>query len=276
MIQYVVKSTATGTMEEVLATKDKARLPPPWCCFRYRPTKLSFMHLIKWLVLQFVIIRPTISTISIICHALGALCPSSMSPVYPNLWLTIFDTQAMVVAMFGLLIFYTVNRKELNGHRPILKFAVIKLVVLIPMTQEFVFKIIASSGVFEPTQHWSINHVSEGLTAFASTIEMTVFSIIMLWAYSASEYCKLESPKGTAMRAIIDSINIADVVTEMKHSSAFVYSHIRNRPRAKSMDRSVSLDVTEIRVNGVINESATSMGMSGGVPKKFEMTKEAV
>ncbi|KDN35989.1 hypothetical protein RSAG8_11140, partial [Rhizoctonia solani AG-8 WAC10335] len=197
MIQYVVKSTATGSMEEVLATKNKARLPPPWCCFRYRPTKLSFiklsfMHLIKWLVLQFVIIRPTISTISIICHVLGALCPSSMSPVHPNIWLTIIDTQAMVVAMFGLLLFYTVNRQELNGHQPILKFTVIKLVVLIPMTQEFVFKILASSGVFKPTEHWSITHVSEGLTVFASTIEMTVFSLVMLWAYSASEYCKFE------------------------------------------------------------------------------------
>ncbi|KAG8763176.1 hypothetical protein FRC11_005714 [Ceratobasidium sp. 423] len=207
MIQYVSDAAATNSIAGALSKKDKAKLPPPWCCFRYRPTKSSFMHMVKCLVFQFVVIRPTVSTISIMLHALGVLCPSSMSPAHANIWLTIIDTNTMVTAMYGLLLFYTLTREELNGHRPLLKFAIIKVVVALSVIQEFVFKLLHSFGTIKPTANWSGTEVAYGLNAFALTIEMAFISVVMLWAYSASEYSNSERPKGTAVQAIIDSIN---------------------------------------------------------------------
>ncbi|CAE7137109.1 unnamed protein product [Rhizoctonia solani] len=251
MIQYAAKSTATGSINEILAKKNKAKLPIPCCCFRYRPTKPSFMHTVKWLVLQFVIIRPIMSIISIICHALGVLCPSSMSPVYPKFWLNLLSTQTMVVAMFGLLLFYTLNRQELNGHQPILKFAVIKVVVALTVLQEPVLKLLGSSGVIKATQHWSTSHVVDALNAFALIIEMTLASIAMLWAFSASEYRKMEAPCSTVTQAIMDSLNFGDFIAEMRHSSSFFYSHIRNRSKSstRSLDGLEALDLNEAVVN---------------------------
>ncbi|CUA73538.1 Transmembrane protein 184 homolog DDB_G0276041 [Dictyostelium discoideum] [Rhizoctonia solani] len=254
MIQYVTNSTDTGSMEEVLSKKDKKRLPPPWCCFRYRPSKPSFMHMVKvglhsndslkgLFVLSIIVARtsihiPSADDLNHIDHLPRSRCLMSLN---------------MVTAMFGLLLFYTVCRRELNGRQPLLKFAVVKVVVGITVIQEFVFKILGSSGAIGATKHWSATHVADGLTAFALTIEMALVSLAMLWAYSASEYCKLGVPKEASSRAIIDSLNFSEFVTEIKYSSAFILSNSRNRSHTRSME---PLNVTELTANMIPNGDA--------------------
>ncbi|CAE6439273.1 unnamed protein product [Rhizoctonia solani] len=247
MIQYVANSAESGSVEEILSKKDKARLPPPW------------------LVFQFIIIRPTMSIISIVCHALNVLCPSSMSLAHPNFWLSFIDIQSMVTAMFGLLLFYRVNRQELNGHRPLLKFTIVKIVVAVSVIQEFVFKLLRTSGTIKATENWSATHVADGLTAFALTIEMTFISIAMAWAYSASEYFTSESPKGTVTQALIDSINFGDFITEMKRSLVFFYT----RSRTRNMDQLESLGVNELTAHGSTSHNSSPLvEMSTRVSKK--------
>ncbi|KEP45792.1 organic solute transporter ostalpha protein, partial [Rhizoctonia solani 123E] len=82
--------------------------------------------------------------------------------------------------MFGLFLFYSVSRQELNGHQPLLKFAAIKVIVGVTVLQEFVFKTLGSSGAIKASQDWSATHIADGLNAFALTIEMTLVSIAML------------------------------------------------------------------------------------------------
>ncbi|CAE6451047.1 unnamed protein product [Rhizoctonia solani] len=220
MIQYVANAAA-GSIEDALSKKDKTRLPAPWCCFRFRPTKSSFIHMVKWLVLQFVLIRPTITVISIILYALGLTCPTDMSATEPTLWLTIVDILSMITAMYGLILFYKLTNKEIREHRPLLKFAIIKGIVFLTIIQEIVFKSLHSSGKITPTESWSATEVADGLNAFLLTIEMAIASVVMLRAFSASEYSDPERPKGTAVQAIIDSWNFGDFFSDMKHSLLF-------------------------------------------------------
>lgn len=37
---------------EILATKEKRKMVFPLCCFRFRPSKPAFLHVVKWSVLQ--------------------------------------------------------------------------------------------------------------------------------------------------------------------------------------------------------------------------------
>ncbi|KDN46425.1 hypothetical protein RSAG8_04369, partial [Rhizoctonia solani AG-8 WAC10335] len=114
LIQYIA-NTGAGSIEQALSKKDKTRLPPPWCCFRFRPTKSSFIHMVKWLVLQFLIVRPIASIISIILYALGLLCPTDLKTTEPNLWLTIVDIFSMVTAI--LLSIFLPNKISANTAR---------------------------------------------------------------------------------------------------------------------------------------------------------------
>ncbi|CAE6480266.1 unnamed protein product [Rhizoctonia solani] len=285
MIQYVNSAATTSSIEDTLSKKDKAKLPPPWCCFRYRPTKASFIHMLKWLVFQFVIIRPTVSTISIILHALDILCPSTMSPAHANLWLTVIDIGSMVyvhlskktsrptdtkidrTAMYGLLLFYTLTREELNGHRPLLKFAIIKVVVALSVTQEFVFRLLHSSDTIKSTANWSGTEVADGLNAFALTIEMAFVSVAMLWAYSASEYLNSAQARGTTTQAIIDSINFGDFLAEMKQSFIFFWYRRQHKSQRESQQ---SLGSLELRAGGATGSGASFVKMEAGLPTKTE------
>ena len=61
LIQFVASTASSQTAESALERKDKARLPIPLCCWRFRPTKPYFMYTLKWSVLQYTIVRPGVS-----------------------------------------------------------------------------------------------------------------------------------------------------------------------------------------------------------------------
>ncbi|CUA70458.1 Transmembrane protein 184 homolog DDB_G0279555 [Dictyostelium discoideum] [Rhizoctonia solani] len=248
MIQYVANAAA-GSIEEALSNKDKTRLPAPWCCFRFRPTKASFIHMVKWLVLQFVVFKPIIAIISIILYAVGLMCPSSTSATEPNLWLGIVEFLTMVTAVYGLLIFYRLTKQDISEHRPLLKFGIIKGVVFLTIFQELVFKILHTSGTIKPTESWTGLEVADGLNAFLLTIEMTIASIAMLSAFSASEYSDPERPRGTPVQAIIDSLNFGDFFSDMKHSLLFFLRGPHGVPHKGSDELLASSDYNELEAS---------------------------
>ncbi|CCO37959.1 Transmembrane protein 184C AltName: Full=Transmembrane protein 34 [Rhizoctonia solani AG-1 IB] len=120
IIQYVASTSSGKTAEGALARKDKEKLPIPWS------------------VLQYVIIRPLVSIIGIICEALHILCQSSWSYKHPSVYLTAVDFVSISVALYGLILFYDLTKQELNGRRPLAKFLTIKLIVMCTFYQEFV------------------------------------------------------------------------------------------------------------------------------------------
>ena len=93
LIEYVGATATGGKAEHALKRKDKRKLIFPFCCWRYRPTKAYFMYTLKWSVLQYVIIRPSVSVAGIICEHYGVLCESgSFSDYrYANVYLQCID-----------------------------------------------------------------------------------------------------------------------------------------------------------------------------------------
>jgi len=75
LIEFVADARM-GDRDNLLKDKEKRRLIIPFCCWRYRPTKPYFMYAVKWSVLQYVVVRPLVSIVGIICQALSILCES--------------------------------------------------------------------------------------------------------------------------------------------------------------------------------------------------------
>ncbi|ELU41327.1 hypothetical protein AG1IA_04662 [Rhizoctonia solani AG-1 IA] len=180
IIQYVASTSSGKTAEGALARKNKEKLPIPFCCWRYRPTKAYFMYTIKWSVLQYVIIRPAVSIIGIICEALHILCQSSWSYKHPSVYLTAVDFVSISVALYGLILFYDLTKQELNGRRPLAKFLTIKLIVMCTFYQEFVFDALQNHGIIKATEYWTGSNIADGLNALAITIEMVLFAFFMM------------------------------------------------------------------------------------------------
>ncbi|KAG8975371.1 hypothetical protein FRC05_005701 [Tulasnella sp. 425] len=217
LIQYVAATASDYTAEGALARKDKSKMPLPFCFWRYRPTKPYFMYTLKWAVLQYAVIRPLVSIAGIVCEALNVLCQSVWSVHYAGVYLEAVDFVSISVALYGLILFYDLTKEELKGRRPLAKFLAIKLIVFFTFYQNFVFELLQKKGVIKGTTYWTESNIVDGLNALATTIEMVIFALYMLWAYPASEYKNKELKKRSAGKAIWDSLNYGAFFTRFSH-----------------------------------------------------------
>ncbi|KAF9529353.1 organic solute transporter Ostalpha-domain-containing protein [Crepidotus variabilis] len=224
LIEYVA-DFREGDRQNLLKEKEKRRLMIPFCCFRYRPTKPYFMYAVKWSVLQYVIVRPLISLIGIICQAKGILCESEgFNAHYANVYLEAIDFVSISVALYGLLLFYGLTRTELEGKRPLAKFLCIKLIVMFTFYQSFIFSAL-QGRVIHATEYWTETNIADGLNALAICIEMIFFSSLMWWAYPAREYRREPGQRATGiLRPLWDSINYADFAREILSSTIYLFN----------------------------------------------------
>ncbi|KAH8832717.1 DUF300-domain-containing protein [Flagelloscypha sp. PMI_526] len=232
LIEYVSSTASNHSAENAMARKDKSALPIPFCCWRYRPTKAYFMYTLKWSVLQYVIIRPLCSIAGIICEALGVLCESAgYNPRYANLYIEFIDFISITVALYGLIIFYSLTAAELTGRRPLAKFLCIKLIVMFTFYQSFVFGWLEGT-VIKATDFWTEANISNGLNALCICVEMVGFSIMFFWAYPAKEYRIAGAAKTSIWRPLLDSLNYSDFALEIAGSFRFFLDYFRGRPEA--------------------------------------------
>ncbi|KAG6916929.1 hypothetical protein DXG01_004690 [Tephrocybe rancida] len=234
IIEYVAATASDRRAENAVARKDKRPLPIPFCCWRYRPTKAYFMYTVKWSVLQYVIFRPLISIVGIVCQKYDVLCESAgFSIYYANVYLEAVDFVSITFALYGLLVFYGLMSEELKGRRPLAKFLCIKLIVMFTFYQSFVFSAL-EGRVIKETTYWTATNIADGLNALAICIEMVIFAGLMMWAYTPAEYRrKAGTPPTSIWRPLWDSINYSDFAREIWGSLRFFFTGKQQQPEAR-------------------------------------------
>ncbi|OSX62559.1 hypothetical protein POSPLADRAFT_1065820 [Postia placenta MAD-698-R-SB12] len=232
LIEFVAATAAGHNIDNAIARKDKSPLPIPFCCLRYRPTKAYFMYTLKWSVLQYVIIRPVLSVVGIICQAKGILCESGpWSFKTANAYIEVIDAASITIALYGLILFYGLTREELKGRRPLAKFLSIKLIVMFTFYQGLVFDAL-EGRVIHATQYWTETNIADGLDALATCIEMVFFSAFMMFSFSTRDY-KEPGVRTSIWRPLWDSINYSDFAVEIGGSLKFFVDFALHRPQTR-------------------------------------------
>ncbi|KAF8906499.1 organic solute transporter Ostalpha-domain-containing protein [Gymnopilus junonius] len=246
LIEFVAEKEGR---DRLLAEKEKRKLMFPFCCWRYRPTKPYFMYAVKWSVLQYVIVRPAVSLVGIICQALGVLCESQgFDAHFANVYLEAVDFVSISVALYGLLIFYGLTRDDLKGKKPLAKFLCIKLIVMFTWYQSFIFSAL-QGRVIHGTEFWTSTNIADGLNALTICIEMIFFAIFMWRAYPYDEYKRIKGTSPTSIwRPLWDRYLFtyipADFAKEILSSLLFFFNRKRwtQAPqRGPTFDRAFNL-----------------------------------
>jgi len=194
------------------------------------------MYSVKYAVLQYVIVRPLISVAGIVTQVYGVLCATAglsgglASLKFANIYLEAADFLSITIALYGLLLFYGLSKDELRGRQPLAKFLAIKGIVMATFYQSFIFDMLAGR-VIHATKYWTETNIADGLNALAICIEMVFFALFMWWAYSPNEYKTPGALKGSAWRALWDSINFSDFAIEIYGSLAFFFTCGARKPR---------------------------------------------
>ncbi|KAF9456290.1 DUF300-domain-containing protein [Collybia nuda] len=234
LIDYVAATASGHNAENAIARKDKQTLPIPFCFWRYRPTKAYFMYTVKWSVLQYVIVRPLVSIVGIVCEKFDVLCEAAgFSIHYASVYLEAINFASISIALYGLLVFHGLTSEELKGRRPLAKFLCIKLIVMFTFYQSFVFHALEGNHIKE-TQYWTATNIANGLNALAICIEMVLFSALMMWAYTPAEYKLKPGAHPTSIwRPLWDSINFSDFALEIIGSIRFFIEYTRGKPHTR-------------------------------------------
>jgi hypothetical protein len=246
LIEFVASSATGHSAEGALARKDKKPLPIPFCCWRYRPSKVYFMYALKWSVMQYVLIRPAITIAGIICQHYNVLCVSGPYSVhYAEVYLDSVDFVCISIALYGLILFYGLTKEELAGNRPLAKFLSIKLIVIFTFYQSFVFNAL-KGRVIHGNQFWTATNVADGLNALAICIEMIFFSLFMMWSFSWKPYLVKPGERHTSIwRPLWDSINLWDFAVEIGSELTYFARRLTGRrspgPTGKNLGQAFGL-----------------------------------
>ncbi|EGG12620.1 uncharacterized protein MELLADRAFT_41419 [Melampsora larici-populina 98AG31] len=245
LVQYIGHSPPL--QRQILAEQPKRSIPFPFCCWRYRPSKPYFLHTTKWLVLQYCIFRPLITIVAIICEAHHVLCPQQYSVFFAQAYLEAFDFVVFSIALYGLIVFYTVTKDHLKGRSPLAKFLTIKGIVFFTFYQGFVFSILEKHGVIRGSQYWTATNVSEGLQALCTTVEMVAFSIIMIFSFSWKPYTQMNPTKRTGVfRSLLHSQNYSDFCIELYSSMKFFWDYAQRKPYTTSKAQGLGSDADSV------------------------------
>ncbi|KAG8977007.1 hypothetical protein FRC05_002526 [Tulasnella sp. 425] len=186
--------------------------------------EVRFLYLVKFSVLQYVVIKPLIAILTVITQAAGVLCNGTWNLHFASPYLRVIDTFLMGYAVWGLLQFYKRIKDQLRGRRALAKFVCIKIVIFLGVVQTLLLSILDKHGVIHGTKTWAESDVMNGINAICTCVEMVFVAALMLWAYSPSEYKKASAGEKLGIaRAYWDCLNISDVLLEIVDTFSFLF-----------------------------------------------------
>ena len=142
-------------------------------------------------------------------------CPLSTKLRRSQTVVTLVQSVDTAVAVLAVIRFELRMKDELKGHHALLKLVMFKGVIFIDLVQASLFRILASTHAFTPTEHVTYFDFALGTPAFMTCCEMFIFSVLFIWAFSFSPYKAARqggAHKHSVGRAIVDVFNITDIL----------------------------------------------------------------
>lgn len=193
---------------------------------------LTWYYAISFGISQYVILRPTLAVISILLEHLDVFCETSLSPVYGNFYIFVVQSVSVAVAMYCVVAFYLELKEEpaLKKNKPLMKLTCIKLVIFMIFWQSIVLQLLTVAGIIKDrNEHWSARDIQTGLNALATCVEMAIFAVMHISAFTYKDYVPADKSKTChRWRLIVDAFNVFDFVREFIQACKWVF-HGRRR-----------------------------------------------
>ncbi|CAG9563279.1 unnamed protein product [Danaus chrysippus] len=226
-------------LEALLETKPQVYHIFPLCCLTPWEMGSEFVHNCKHGILQYTLIRPLTTVISIICDLSGVYGESDFSPNVAFPYIIAINNLSQFVAMYCLVLFYRANRAELKPMKPIGKFLCIKAVVFFSFFQGVIINILVYCGVistiFDISDNDKIKIISSKLQDFLICIEMFLAAIAHHYSFSYKPYISPLAPTNSCLGSFLAMWDVSDVKRDISEHLGVVGSSFSRRWRGKSM-----------------------------------------
>lgn len=157
------------------------------------------------------------------------------------------EAAAVTVAMYCIIQFYVQLKDDIQEHKPLLKVAAIKLVIFLSFWQTLAISLLTGTGAIKASNQIQAPDIKIGIPAMLLDIEMAIFAIFHLWAFSWRPY-SLKSKQNLAesvpghdlvrsdykggflgLKAIFEAFNPWDLVKAVGRAARWLFVGRKNR-----------------------------------------------
>lgn len=194
------------------------------CFIRGRTYTIEFLRFCKQATLQFCIIKPLMSALTLVLQASGRYKDGDWSLYNSYFYITMVNNISVSLALYGLILFYNATKDLLSPYEPILKFLSVKSIIFMSFWQGVILAIMEKIGILKPYNTGAPpGAVAAGYQNFLLCIEMFFAAIALRYAFPYEIYSYDDSyGRSVNMQSISSSlketINPRDIMTDAIHN----------------------------------------------------------
>ncbi|GAB4823802.1 hypothetical protein N2152v2_010848 [Parachlorella kessleri] len=169
-------------------------------------------------VLAYVIARPLMTLVSVVCNLFGVYGDGEFrgDRAYP--YVAFVNNCTQMLALYCLVLLYHATYVELAPIRPLSKFIVIKAVVFFSYWQSVALAIMAKLGLIRSAD-WSTydaDDVAAGLQNFLICVEMFLAAVMHAHAFPPRDYMDPSRPPPGFFKNVKVMFDVTDVVSDVQ------------------------------------------------------------
>ena len=239
-------------------------------------------------VFQYCFIQVFFTCVAALTEPFDLYCENSLDPAFAHIWTIGFEAVAVTIAMYCIIQFYLQLKDDIASHKPLLKVAAIKLVIFLSFWQTLLISLLTSVGVLKAGKRLGSQDINNGLPSLLLCIEMAIFAVFHLWAFSwrpytvSSKHTLSENVPGYSVssadykggflgyKALLEAANPWDVLKAIARSGRWLFVGRKTRTLDPSYNRarqgtdgSVNLGLNPVTMQedtGYKPGKATSLG----------------
>jgi len=244
--------------KNLFMNRPRTRLVVPLVCFEVQP-KRGLLRQCKRLTLQYVLIRPAMTLLALILQSVSQYCSGNYSPFHGYLWVTVVNFFSVTVAMYALVLFYSMGKEEIAQYKPLPKFLSVKFVIFLSFWQSIAVAGFVKIHGITATTYWSTENIAEGVQDALTCFEMLVAAI---WHFSAFSYEPfIKGPSKTPVwESMKHAFNPRHIAMDIFHS--FFPKTIRTQ-NSQSPIMLYESNIEMASVKPIISDHGSGEGSSG-------------
>merc|ERR1719423_570665 len=165
------------------------------CCLKGLSYNIGFLRFCKQATLQFCVVKPVMSVVTIWLKAKGAYEDGNWDSSQGYLYITLIYNVSISLALYALYMFYYATRDLLRPFDPVLKFGTVKAVIFLSFWQGVLLAILEQMDYINPVigpdgkvVQMTAGTVSAGYQNFLICIEMLFAAIALRYAFPIAVY----------------------------------------------------------------------------------------
>lgn len=194
------------------------------CFFEGRTYTIGFLRFCKQATLQFCIIKPLMSMLTLFLQATGRYKDGDWSFGSSYFCINMVYNSSVSLALYGLILFYQATKELLAPYEPVWKFLSVKSIIFMSFWQGALLAILEKINVLKPYNNDAVpGAVAAGYQNFFICIEMFFAAIALRYAFPYEIYSYGDSyGRSLTMHSISSSlketINPRDIMTDAIHN----------------------------------------------------------